>query len=104
MRAHGLDAAGLAGGDYDASVRVQSNDPHTPVVAVPVNLHVTGAPDIQLSKTSIDFGTRFLGATTLDTLTFVGTALLLGAVAAGSAALPALRATRVDPNVALRAN
>ncbi|HEX6790377.1 MAG TPA: S8 family serine peptidase, partial [Candidatus Krumholzibacteria bacterium] len=64
-----IDAAGLTGGDYAASLRVLCNDPQAPAVTVPVNMHVTGAPDIALSKTTIDFGTRFLGAVTFDTLT-----------------------------------
>jgi putative ABC transport system permease protein len=37
-----------------------------------------------------------------DPLTFAAVALLLGAVAACAAAVPALRATRVDPAIALR--
>ena len=44
------------------------------------------------------------GVTALDPLTFVVTAATLSAVAAAAAWLPAHRATRVDPNVALRAN
>src|SRR5262249_16240319 len=37
-----LDATGLNGGDYAADILVQSNDPLTPSVPVPVALHVTG--------------------------------------------------------------
>jgi predicted permease len=48
--------------------------------------------------------TLLFGVTTADVPTFAGTAVLLALVAAGAAALPALGATRVDPNVALRAD
>jgi putative ABC transport system permease protein len=42
------------------------------------------------------------GISTRDPLTFVTTSLLLGGVAVAAAAVPALRASRLDPNVALR--
>jgi hypothetical protein len=48
--------------------------------------------------------TLLFGVTTVDVPTFAVTALLLALVAAGAATLPALGATRVDPNVALRAD
>ncbi len=64
-----FDAAGLIGGDYDADIVVRSNDPDESRVTVPVRLHVTGAPDIDLSPTSFDFGTQFIGATATQTLT-----------------------------------
>jgi len=42
------------------------------------------------------------GVTPSDTVTFVGTALLLGAVAIAASLVPALRAARIDPVTALR--
>jgi ABC-type antimicrobial peptide transport system permease subunit len=51
--------------------------------------------------------TRFLasqlyGVTAHDPLTFIAIALLLGAIAGLACLLPARRATRIDPMVALR--
>jgi putative ABC transport system permease protein len=42
------------------------------------------------------------GVTPSDAVTFVGTALLLGAVAFAASLVPALRAARIDPVTALR--
>jgi len=39
-----LDATGLSGGVYAASLCVESNDPTTPVVEVPVSITVSGPP------------------------------------------------------------
>jgi predicted permease len=48
--------------------------------------------------------TLLFGVAALDWVTFVATAIILIGVAAAAAWIPAHRATRVDPNVALRTN
>jgi subtilisin family serine protease len=63
-----FDAAGVAGGEYDANVRVASNDPFTPELVVPARVRVTGAPDIVVSKTTLDFGAVYVGAASQDTV------------------------------------
>jgi subtilisin family serine protease len=63
-----FDATGLLGGDYDASIFIASNDPDEDPVTVPVSLHVTGAPDIAVAPTTVDFGGVFIGATVSTTV------------------------------------
>ena len=77
-----FDAAGLNGGDYHADLVVDSNDPDEAEVIVPANLHVTGAPDIVLSATALDFGSLFVGASRNLTLTITndGTDLLVASL------------------------
>ena len=57
-----FDATGLDGGDYEANIVVDSNDPDASEVAVPARLHVTGVPDMRVSTTALDFGSLFIGA------------------------------------------
>jgi putative ABC transport system permease protein len=45
----------------------------------------------------------FAGIAAIDSLAFIGVAALLAAVGAGASWIPARRAARVDPMVALRA-
>jgi subtilisin family serine protease len=63
-----FDAGGLFGGEYNADLVVANNDPITPEFIVPAHLFVTGAPDIAMSDTSLDYGQVFIGATPIDTL------------------------------------
>ncbi len=58
-----FDAAGLIGGDYRATVEIGSNDPDENPVRVAATLHVTGAPEVSLSTTHLDFGSVFVGGT-----------------------------------------
>jgi hypothetical protein len=57
-----FDATGRPGGDYHADLVVASNDPIMPEVIVPVALHVTGTPDVEVTPLALDFGITFIGA------------------------------------------
>ncbi|HKQ62313.1 MAG TPA: choice-of-anchor D domain-containing protein [Candidatus Polarisedimenticolaceae bacterium] len=63
-----FDATGLAGGDYAATILLHSDDPDEAELALPAHLHVTDAPDVQLSATRIDFGSVFTATTHSRTL------------------------------------
>lgn len=62
-----FDATGLTAGDHLANVRIVSNDPATPEVIVPVQLHVNNAGDIALPAGPVDIGDCFLGVSAADT-------------------------------------
>jgi subtilisin family serine protease len=64
-----FDAAGLAGGDYRADLRVATNDPTAALSHVPLRLHVVGAPDLRLSPASLDFGDVYVGSSAARALT-----------------------------------
>ena len=56
-----FNAAGLTGGEYDANIKISSNDPVTPELIVPAHLSVANAPAIWVEADNIDFGEVFLG-------------------------------------------
>lgn len=56
-----IDAGGLVGGDYQSSILLDTNDPSAALIDVPVNLHVTGIPDIDVQPLSLSFPTTFVG-------------------------------------------
>src|SRR5262249_40085984 len=64
-----LDATALPGGDYAAETRIASTPPDPPQVLVPAQLHVTSAPDIDVSASAVDFGQVFVGQVMTDSLT-----------------------------------
>ena len=57
-----LDAAGLGTGTYHGVARLVSNAVPGADTSVAVSLHVSGAPDIALSPTALEFGAHFTGA------------------------------------------
>jgi len=59
-----LDALGLAGGDYDDTITMTTNDPALPTVALPAHLTVTSAPHVVVSDAAVDFGAWFVGTGT----------------------------------------
>jgi subtilisin family serine protease len=56
-----FDATGLFGGLYQANVQLTTNDPLAPEVIVPAALQVTGAPNLALEPSAIDFGLVYVG-------------------------------------------
>ncbi|MCI0452491.1 MAG: choice-of-anchor D domain-containing protein, partial [Candidatus Latescibacteria bacterium] len=56
-----FDAEGLYGGDYNANLVIANNDPLNPEVVASAHLHVTGAPDIQVTPLALDYGPVFIG-------------------------------------------
>jgi hypothetical protein len=49
-----FDATGLFGGNYNANIIINSNDPVTPLIDIPVALTVTGVPDIAVNISPYD--------------------------------------------------
>ena len=64
-----FDAEDMFGGNYFASVIVNSNDPVTPTAVVPARLHVTGAPQIATKPDTVEFGVVYIGYPRSQTLT-----------------------------------
>ena len=56
-----IDASLLIGGDYAANIDLTTNDPANGLIQVPVNVHVTGIPDINVDPASLAFPTTFVG-------------------------------------------
>ncbi|RMI04787.1 MAG: choice-of-anchor D domain-containing protein, partial [Calditrichaeota bacterium] len=58
----------LLGGDYNALVVVNSNDPVTPRVEVPAHMFVIGEPDIRVEPDPLQFNPTFVGNTDVQAL------------------------------------
>src|SRR5678815_2164699 len=56
-----IDASALIGGDYPAAIDLSTNDPARGLITVPLSLHVTGIPDVDLTPASLGFPTTYLG-------------------------------------------
>lgn len=63
-----FDASGLYGGTYTAEIYIDSNDPVTARVTIPVTLDVTGVPLIELSADELPFAETYLGQERLDSV------------------------------------
>lgn len=51
----------LIGGNYLASIDIQSNDPANTVIGIPFAMHLTGIPQIFVAPNSLDFGETYIG-------------------------------------------
>ncbi|HEY0742709.1 MAG TPA: choice-of-anchor D domain-containing protein [Chryseosolibacter sp.] len=73
-----IDATGLSGGSYEGLVRIESNDPETSNVDVPVSLFVTSLGEIEVDPTSVTFPSTRVGrnADTYISITNSGTTAL----------------------------
>ena len=56
-----VDATDFFAGSKHAIVALSTNDPLASIIEVPVNLTITGAPEISLNQTSLDFGDVWVG-------------------------------------------
>jgi ABC-type antimicrobial peptide transport system permease subunit len=66
-----------------------------------VGMLVGAAASLVLAR---EFGGLLYGVTSRDPFTFIGALMVLTAVAAVAGYLPARRASRIDPSLALRAS
>lgn len=64
-----MNSSGLGTGDYLSELRVHSDDPDETDLVVAARLHVTGAPDIAVAPTRLDFPPMFVGLTREDSVT-----------------------------------
>jgi subtilisin family serine protease len=56
-----IDLRDRIGGDYTAGLDLLTNDPARGLVTVPVSLHVTGVPVLQVNPAALSFQTTFVG-------------------------------------------
>jgi hypothetical protein len=73
-----IDTTSLIGGDYSVSINLSTNDPANAYIQVPINMHLTGIPDIAVDPTALAFPTTFVGFDSSLSLTIqnVGTDVL----------------------------
>lgn len=58
-----IDPAGMNGGNYLGNVSIFSNDPDSPMIGLPVDVHITGYPEIRINPISAVFDTTLIGNT-----------------------------------------
>ncbi len=100
-----LDATGLISNTYQTSMTLQSNDPLTPTVTLPVVFHVSGAAALSAAPPLLDFGSVFVGQSATRTLTITNVGSASTSVQALSSAegsiTSALSPTLLEPGQAL---
>lgn len=84
-----FDATELLAGEYLSQIRFFTNDSENPMFSIPVELTVTGEPEINITETSIDYGDLFVKGTSTYELVIenVGTdALSISSITSDEAA------------------
>lgn len=105
---YGVIAFGVVQRTHEFGIRMALGaEPHRVLSMVLADATKLGAAGIALGLIASLLLSRFAdsivyGISTRDPLMFLGTSALLGVVALGATLIPALRASRLDPNVALR--
>ncbi|MBU0765569.1 MAG: PKD domain-containing protein [Bacteroidetes bacterium] len=66
-------ADGLASGSYNSELHIETNDPAVPLIIIPYQLTLTGAPYIELSDISIDYGSVMEFSSVYDTVVIFNT-------------------------------
>ncbi len=56
-----LDATNIIGGSYNQIIELTSNDPDENNIEIPLNVTVTGIPNLVISPASLEFGNSFIG-------------------------------------------
>lgn len=56
-----LDASEIIGGMYNQTIELSSNDPDESMIEIPLNIVVSGIPNISISNSLLDFGNSFIG-------------------------------------------
>ena len=63
-----IDATGLEGGAYNELIVVSSNDPVNSTIEVELTVNVTGAPDLVVNRTLVDFEEQFVSYALKDSI------------------------------------
>ncbi|KPA18834.1 peptidase S8 and S53 subtilisin kexin sedolisin, partial [Candidatus Magnetomorum sp. HK-1] len=68
-----LNASELFGGDYVSQMMIGSNDPDNETIVLPVSIHVTGIPNIDVPVSELDFGDLFISYSGTKSFTITNT-------------------------------